>query len=502
MTAPVAQPPLFVVVGQPNEGKTTVIATLAEDDSAEISNVPGTTRALRRYQVSVDGETIFILCDTPGFERPSPLLQWLRANEGLDNPAASALATFAADPKMTAECEILKPLAQGAVALYVVDASRKPREVDGFEIEILRLCRNKRVGLINSKDVRGEWYGEWRKLMERDFNHLREFNAHEAAFPDRIGLLQAVQVVAGDAGLQMAGAIRALELDWDSRLRFAADQIIRTQKQLYGIRHKELYDYRVHDKESIKAKCKAAVEKEVRSLEGEFRKAIRRAFKHAKDRWQTEDLLVRDIFHEDVWRCLGLPKSALIAVGAAMGAIAGGMVDLVLIGHGLGLPTAAGAVGGAALTWFAADKVVDVDFPTPQFPFTGGRRKLGGAHVQSRVEPRSNLGYILLDRMLLYVRHAANWSHGRRTARPVSLPTADGGDGKQGSVAHFSEHDQTKILAPFIAAMAKENLGGEKFERIESAWRELLVSKLRELTGAGTLPAPGFDIRGKRRQDQ
>ena len=36
--------PTFVVVGQPNEGKTTVMATLAEDDDALISPIPGPPR--------------------------------------------------------------------------------------------------------------------------------------------------------------------------------------------------------------------------------------------------------------------------------------------------------------------------------------------------------------------------------------------------------------------------------------------------------------------------
>jgi ribosome biogenesis GTPase A len=47
--------PEFAVVGHPNEGKSSVLSTLAEDDSVRISPVPGETRECRRFPVRVDG---------------------------------------------------------------------------------------------------------------------------------------------------------------------------------------------------------------------------------------------------------------------------------------------------------------------------------------------------------------------------------------------------------------------------------------------------------------
>ena len=39
--------PKFAIIGEPNEGKSTLVATLAEDDKAKISPIAGTTT--RRY---------------------------------------------------------------------------------------------------------------------------------------------------------------------------------------------------------------------------------------------------------------------------------------------------------------------------------------------------------------------------------------------------------------------------------------------------------------------
>ena len=37
--------PRFAVVGHPNKGKSSIVATLAEDDAVQISPLPGTTAA-------------------------------------------------------------------------------------------------------------------------------------------------------------------------------------------------------------------------------------------------------------------------------------------------------------------------------------------------------------------------------------------------------------------------------------------------------------------------
>src|SRR4051812_17863072 len=93
---PIPSIPSFALVGQPNEGKTTVMATMAEDDhAAEISPVPGTTRTCRRYPVVLNGEEIFVFYDTPGFENPAGVLKWFQDNQSLKDPLATFLATFA-----------------------------------------------------------------------------------------------------------------------------------------------------------------------------------------------------------------------------------------------------------------------------------------------------------------------------------------------------------------------------------------------------------------------
>ena len=47
----------------------------------ESTTWPGTTTEVHEYPVSVDGRTLFVLVDTPGFEDAPRALAWLRSRE-------------------------------------------------------------------------------------------------------------------------------------------------------------------------------------------------------------------------------------------------------------------------------------------------------------------------------------------------------------------------------------------------------------------------------------
>ncbi len=65
------------VVGRPNKGKSSIVATLARDDSVHIAARAGSTRKTRRFPMRIDGETLYELVDTPGLQRARSVLAWL-----------------------------------------------------------------------------------------------------------------------------------------------------------------------------------------------------------------------------------------------------------------------------------------------------------------------------------------------------------------------------------------------------------------------------------------
>ncbi|PZR76144.1 MAG: DUF3482 domain-containing protein, partial [Stutzerimonas stutzeri] len=85
----------LAVVGHTNVGKTSLLRTLTRDIGfGEVSHRPSTTRHVEGARLSVDGEPLLELYDTPGLEDAIALLDYLerleRPGERLDGPARTA----------------------------------------------------------------------------------------------------------------------------------------------------------------------------------------------------------------------------------------------------------------------------------------------------------------------------------------------------------------------------------------------------------------------------
>ena len=163
--------PEFAIIGHPNEGKSSVLSTLAEDDSVRVSPIPGETVVCQTFPVRIDGREVIRFIDTPGFQNPRRVLQWLQAHQG---PEASMLADFIAahryDSDFHDDCELLGPVATGAGVIFVVDGSRPIRHVDRAEMEILRLSGAPRMAVINCKDEETGYLDDWQNAFRRHFS--------------------------------------------------------------------------------------------------------------------------------------------------------------------------------------------------------------------------------------------------------------------------------------------------------------------------------------------
>ncbi len=475
MTAPPTIP-TFVVVGQPNEGKTTVMATLAENDAAQISPVPGTTTHRQRYAVRVNGEEALVFWDTPGFESSAAALEWFKTHEDLAaNMAQKFVDAFEKSGEMVEECEILKPIAEGAAVIYVVDASRPVRPVDRQQVEMLRRCGNPRIGIINSKNPDAVFLSEWQRLLGTDFNHRHEFNAHRATFQDRIELLQAIRAVIPEWKKPMDRTIAALEEDWRGRMAAMTDLLIDFLMDLVSLRHEEPIRH-PGDKERASREAQDGLRESIRRKEVEFRKSARAVFHHSRDQWALDPLLEADLFSEEVWRFLGLTKGQLVLSGAMVGATIGGLIDLKLAGTSFLMGLVIGSASGAVIAWMSADKATEIE--TPEFKVWRIRiksRKLGGIKAAARINPQSNLIFILLDRLLLYTQAISTWSHGRRQEKPVVTPAKEA---KAGPVSSWSREERAKV-SKFVGLAVKND--SEKREQVEHQLRAMLMEKLSAL---------------------
>ena len=120
--------PRFAIVGHPNKGKSSIVATLAEDDDVAISPHPGTTTQARAYPMRLDGETLYELVDTPGFQRARETLAWLEAHDRGAGERAAVVREFAA--------------AHAAVPGTPRHGGRVPAASRGYHLPGMRLLRS------------------------------------------------------------------------------------------------------------------------------------------------------------------------------------------------------------------------------------------------------------------------------------------------------------------------------------------------------------------------
>jgi GTPase Era involved in 16S rRNA processing len=447
----VTEAPRFAVVGRVNKGKSSIVATLAEDDSVRIDPRPGTTTEVREYPVRVDGRTLFVLVDTPGFEDAPRALAWLRAREvsAADRPArvAELLRAHEGSGDLADERRLLAPILAGANVLYVVDGTRPFRRNYEAEMEILRWTGRPGMALINR--IGDEDHAEeWRRALDQYFRIVRDFDAHSVSFDERLRLLESFRELRPDSREAIEVAVTALIAQRRRRRAEAAAEIaelivdelshveeVAVDSEAALAAERDRLELRFHDR--------------LRAREDQARRRIEALYAHGEVRFEDAALerpvFQQDLFAEETWRLLGLGPAELVAAGTLAGAAVGGAVDLMVGGASVMAGTAiGGAVGGAtALVGlgrrFARVRPVGPGGLTGWFLaarryWEGGRRFRIGPHAQP------NFPWVLLDRALLHFDCVARRTHARRGTIAISE-----GTGRAGIVGDFARAERRDL---------------------------------------------------------
>ena len=412
----------FAIVGHPNEGKSSVVSTLAEDDSVRITPIPGETVVCRRFPVIIDGREIIRFIDTPGFQSPLATLAWLQGHEGpgmLDR----FVEVHKNDQRFSEESELFTPLISGAGIIYVIDASRPLRSVDIAEMEILRLTGIPRMAIINNKDETNTYLNTWRNELRKHFNSIRVFNAHMATYAQRIALLESLKAIDQQWEKTMGTVIQAFKDDWSRRittlpfficdmiqdaLRYQASRNFSDEAQIETLRHRLITEYR----------------KEIALIEKQAHSKIKKLFKHNIFDYALPEQSIagEDLFEQKTWQVLGLSPWQLATAGAAAGGGIGIGLDAATAGITFGVFTLSGALLGAGSALMGGKRASKAVVKGPKLGNYQGAVPIGG--LKLRIGPVTNIQFpfILLDRALIFYSLAINWSHGRRGRRNEDKP--------------------------------------------------------------------------------
>ncbi len=464
--------PVLAIMGHPNAGKSSVVATLTENDRIEIDKRAGTTTRSDEYPVIIDGQTIMEFIDTPGFQNPTDILEWFQSHHDEIDLAGAFVAAHRDDPLFSHDRALLEPISRGAGIILVVDGSKRIKEKDRTEMELLRLTGRPRMAILNNLTTLQKHMPAWQDALSRTFNSVREFNAHRATYAERIKLLQALKGIDQRWEPQLEATIEAFERDWERRIDQTVTTILTLLKDALALKISRVLKVEEiaddAERERIRERMSEAFQDDLRRLEVEAQEQIRAHFHHNVWNLPPESLLQKDLFSDEVEQSLGLNKQQLILAGAAGGAATGGVIDLGVGGLSFGTGALIGAVAGGALGAFGKAALAKVDI----------QKKLGVERFSMGPVTNPRFPFILLDRSILYCARAMNWSHGRKAAdedAPHRVP--DKQLKKKRGFTEGLSADEHRALARFFAAARR---GRESNQ--EPRCREILTRILRDLS--------------------
>lgn len=416
--------PVFAVVGHPNKGKSSVVATLSQNDAIAIALEPGTTRRRHRYPLSVDGEVLYVLEDTPGFQRPRRVLEWLKAHSASATDRAQTVAAFVHEhrdgARFTDECELLAPLVEGAGIIYVVDGSVPYSPEDEIEMTILRWTGRPSLALINS--IGSDDHSEaWKAALGQFFQVVRRFDALRAPFDQHLSLLR---------------AFGQLEPQWEVPLQravhFLSDQRLARQVKAASLITDALSDMLSYRELSTLSEVQLAQGEEgaiedslrrrwlarQRQREQDLRGDIENLYQHTHLRRQETTLQWHsdnDLFSEGSRRAWGVSRRYLVTAGFGAGAVGGVGLDVLTLGASLGLGALAGGIAGGTGAYLFGDRL-----PLPVMHWGPLRRGLKTATFGPVQD--SQFGYIVLGRAVDHWWHVSHRNHAGRDL--LDLPPA------------------------------------------------------------------------------
>jgi Domain of unknown function (DUF3482)/50S ribosome-binding GTPase len=450
----VSEVPRFAVVGRVNKGKSSIVATLAEDDSVRIDPRPGTTTEVREYPVRVDGRTLFVLVDTPGFEDAPRALAWLRGREvsAAERPARveELVRAHEGTGEFVEERRLLAPILAGASVLYVVDGTKPFRPNYEAEMEILRWTGRPGMALVN-RIGEGDHGDEWHRALGQYFRIVRDFDAFAVTFEERLHLLE---------------VFRALRPEWRGAVGEALAALLSQRRRRRAEAAAEVADLladALTHVEEVSVTDEGALAAERDRLERSFHDALRRREARARRRVEAlyghavavfeeaalaRPVLEQDLFAEETWRVPGLSPGQLVAASALAGATAGGVLDAAVGGASF----LAGTVLGGALGGGAAALSVGRRFARVRPAGAAGlpgllrdARRLVSKDRRFRIGPHAgpNFPWVLLDRALLHHAAVARHTHARRGT--VALPEG----ARAGVAADLGADERRELEASF-----------------------------------------------------
>ncbi|NLO79522.1 MAG: GTPase/DUF3482 domain-containing protein [Xanthomonadaceae bacterium] len=460
-----SKPLVLAVVGHTNVGKTSLLRTLLRDpEFGEVSPRPSTTRRVEGARLSVDGEPLIELYDTPGLEAAIGLLEYLerlpKPGERPDPPELLArfLATGEARLRFEQEVRVLRQLLLSDAGLYVIDAREPVLAKYRDELAVLAMCGKPLLPVLNFVASEGHRAEEWRTALARIGLHaLVRFDTVAPPVDGERRLYESLTLLMEEASPRLQRLIADLEAKARARRRAAAQLIAGLLIDVAACRRSvpaqpELERQAAQElREAVRARDQRCVDDLLRLYAFRPGDAEYDELPLLDGRWE------HDLFNPETLRQLGIK----VGGGMAAGAAAGATIDLLLGGASLGGAALLGALAGG----------------TAQTARNYGQRLLGRFRGQRELTVEDPVLRLLALRQLQLVRALEARGHAASERLRLALPERSGWQGGElpGAVLRARAHPEWSALNPGA--------------RLDLAERQLWQQRLAELLLAEIDPA-------------
>ncbi|MCV4267516.1 GTPase/DUF3482 domain-containing protein [Pseudomonas capsici] len=343
----------LAVVGHTNVGKTSLLRTLTRDSGfGEVSHRPSTTRHVEGARLSVEGQALLELYDTPGLEDAIALLDYLerldRPGERLDGPARLArfLESSEARQRFEQEAKVLRQLLDSDAGLYVIDAREPILSKYRDELAVLASCGKPLLPVLNFVSSPQQREPDWREALSRLGLHaLVRFDSVAPPEDGERRLYESLALMMESARPQLERLIEDQQAQRKARRHSAARLIAELLIDCAACRRSVETDAQQEQK-AIEELRKVIRHREQRCVEALLKLyAFREQDASAADLPLLDGRWGDDLFNPETLRQLGVRVGGGVAAGAAAGA----GVDLLVGGITLGAAALAGAIAGGAL---------------------------------------------------------------------------------------------------------------------------------------------------------
>lgn len=406
--------PIFAIVGHPNQGKSSIVSTLIQQDSIGISAESGTTLESSQHSLIIDGKALFHLVDTPGFQRPRQVVDWLESHCNSAAKRQQTVAKFVqsfsnntdSDDRFKSEVELLKPIVSGAAIIYVVDGSVPFSSQYEAEMSVLQWTGQPRIALINP--IGGEQYvDEWIAALGQYFSLIKVFNPMTDDLEKQQSILRSVA--------EIFSQWRDPLLDCAHQLSQLSHQRTYQSAQLMAVYLNDLLSFTVSAPEVSESLSTETIKildlqykNHIRQQESKFHRQIAQLYTHfhLEINEQGLELDYPDVFDEQYWYLFGLSRSKLVGLAGSAGAATGVLIDIGVGGSSLMLGAAVGGLASAATAAWATLKPETLK--VKGVPVAGKKFQFG---------PITDIQFtfVLLGRAVSYLKQITSRQHAQRS---------------------------------------------------------------------------------------